>query len=259
MNTAVYDKTMEDVRGHLDFELVDTPERMEKLLNAPTLKHRRILNENLVGVEKTKPVMKLNKPIYIGVSILDLSKLHMYQYYYDVMKKKYDDKIKLLYTDTDSFIFHIETDDLYKDFKDMNEHMGFSGYGKSRPRCDASNKKVLGTFKDEHDGAIFSTHVGLKPKMYCCVNDDGKTLKKGKGIPKKIVKKELTSKDFLSTLEDNQKKHHSFNKIGSQNHQVFSITQNKVGLTNYDNKRYYIDNITSVPHGHYSIINKLIN
>ena len=119
MNNAVYGKTMEDVRGHVDFELVDTPERMEKLLNAPTLKHRHILNDNLVGVEKIKPVMKLNKPIYIGVSILELSKLHMYQYYYDVMKKKYDDKIKLLYTDTDSFIFHIETEDLYKDFDDM--------------------------------------------------------------------------------------------------------------------------------------------
>ena len=67
MNNAVYGKTMEDVRGHVDFELVGTPERMEKLLNAPTLKHRHILNENLVGVEKIKPVMKLNEPIYISV------------------------------------------------------------------------------------------------------------------------------------------------------------------------------------------------
>ena len=72
--------------------------------------------------------MKLNKPIYIGVSILELSKLHMYKYHYDVMKKKYDDKINLLYTDTDSFIYHIETEDSYKDFDDMKEHMDFSGY-----------------------------------------------------------------------------------------------------------------------------------
>ena len=109
MNNAVYGKTMEDVRGRVYFELVDTPQRMENVLNAPTLKHRHILNEHLVGVETIKPVMKLNEPIYIGVCILELSKLHMYQYYYDVMKKKYDDQIKLLYTDTDSFIFHIET------------------------------------------------------------------------------------------------------------------------------------------------------
>ena len=76
----------------------------------------------------------------------------MYQYYYDVLKEKYDDNIKLLYTDTDSFIFHIETYCLYKDFDDMKEHMGFSGYDKSHPCCDNTNKKVLGKCKDEHDG-----------------------------------------------------------------------------------------------------------
>ena len=114
---------------------------MEKLFNAPTLKHRHTLNDNLVGVEKRKPVMKLNKPIYIGVCILELSKPHMYQYYYDVMKTKYDDKIKLLYTDTDSLIFHIETKDLYKDFDDMKKHMDFSGYDKPHPCYDNTNIK----------------------------------------------------------------------------------------------------------------------
>ena len=197
--------------------------------------------------------MKLNKPIYIGVSILELSKLHMYQYYYDVMKKKYDDKIKLLYTDTDSFIFHIETEDLYKDFDDMKEHMDFSGYDKSHPCYDNTNKKVLGKFKDEHDGKIFTLHIGLKPKMYCCETDDKKVTKKGKGIDRKVVKKKLTSDDFLYTLTDNMKSHYTSNKICSKNHQVFSVTINKVGLSNYDNKRYYTDNITSIPYGHYSI------
>ena len=85
--------------------------------------------------------MKLNKPMYIGISIFELSKLQMYQFDYDVMKKKYDDKIKLLYTDTDSFIFHIETEYLYKVFDDMKEHMDFSGYGKPHPCYDSANKK----------------------------------------------------------------------------------------------------------------------
>ena len=133
-------------------ELVDTPERMEQLLNAPTLKHRHTLHYSLVGVEEIKPVMKLNKPMYIGVCTLELSKLHMYQYYYDVLKKKYDDKINLLYTDTDSFICHVETKDLYKDFDDMKEHLDFSGYAKPHPCYDNTNKKVLGKSKDEHDG-----------------------------------------------------------------------------------------------------------
>ena len=113
--------------------------------------------------ENTKPVTKLNKPTCIGVSILELSKLHMYQFYYDVMKKKYDDKYKLLYTDTDSFIFHIETDDLYTDYDDMKEHMDFSDYDRSHPCYDSTNNIVMGKLKDEHDGQISIQHIGLKP------------------------------------------------------------------------------------------------
>ena len=88
MNNAVYGKTMENVRNHINFELVDTPERYQKCVNNPTFKHRHIINENLVGVEKLKETVKLNKPIYVGMSILDLSKLHMYSFYYDVLKEK---------------------------------------------------------------------------------------------------------------------------------------------------------------------------
>ena len=142
MNKAVYGNTMEDVRGHIGFELVDTPERMEKLLNAPILKRRHILNNDLVGVEKMQPVMKLSKPIYVGVSFLDLSKPHMYQFYYDVMGNQYEDEAKLLHTDTDSFIFHIETYDLYNDSKDIDTHMDFSGYEKHILTMIISTRKL---------------------------------------------------------------------------------------------------------------------
>ena len=193
MNNAVYGKAMEDVRGHIDFEPVDTPERREKLLNAPTLKHRHTFNKYLVGVEKIKAVMELNKPIYVGLSILDLFKLHVYQFYYDVMKHKYEDKAKLLYTDTGSDTFHMETYGLYIDFKDIDTHMGFSGYEKHILTMIITNKKVLGKFKDGHDGNIFAEHIGLKPKMYCCANGYRQALQqKGKGISRTIVKQELS-------------------------------------------------------------------
>ena len=117
-----------------------------------------------------------------------------------------------------------------------------------------NNKQVLCKFKYEHDGNIFAEHIGLKPKLYCCANDYRQGLqKKGKGISRTIVKQELTVRYYVATLTDNQHKRHLSNTICSTNHQVFSITQNKVGLTNYDNKRFYIDNITSVPYGHYKI------
>ena len=116
MNNAVYGKTMENVRKHIDFELVDDEKRMLKCFNNPKLKHRHIINEELVGVEMAKGTVKLNKLMYIGVAVLGLSKVHMYQFYYGVLQKRYADKVRPVYTDTDSFIIHTETDDIYDDF-----------------------------------------------------------------------------------------------------------------------------------------------
>ena len=112
LNNAVFGKTMEDKRKHLDFEIVSDERRFMKCVNNPSLKHSHIINENLVGVEKQKPKLKLDKPIFIGMSILDLSKQHMYKFYYDVMKPKYGENIRMVYTDTDSFVFHTKTDDI---------------------------------------------------------------------------------------------------------------------------------------------------
>ena len=131
MNNAVYGKTMENVRNHMDFELVSTQQRLQKCVNNPNYKNRHIINENLVGVEKTKSILKLDKPIYLGMSILDLSKQWMYSFYYDVLKVKYGKNIKLIYTDTDSYVLQTFTDDIFEDFKQLREHMDFSGYDKN--------------------------------------------------------------------------------------------------------------------------------
>ena len=150
LNNAVFGKTMEDKRKHLDFEIVSDERRFVKCVNNPSFKHSHIINENLVGVEKQKPKLKLDKPIFIGMGILDLSKQHMYRFYYDVMKPKYGDNIRMVYTDTDSFVFHTKTDDIHQDLKEINDEMDFSGYDKKKHECyDATNKKVLGKFKDD--------------------------------------------------------------------------------------------------------------
>ena len=113
LNNAVFGKTMEDKRKHLDFEIVSDERRFMKCVNNPSFKRSHIINEDLVGVEKQKPKLKLDKPIFIGMSLLDLSKQHMYKFYYDVMKPKYGENIRMVYTDTDSFVFHTKTDDIY--------------------------------------------------------------------------------------------------------------------------------------------------
>ena len=101
---------------------------------------------------KTNTVLKLDKPIYLGISFLDLSKVHVYSFYYDVLKEKYHNDIRLIYTDTDSYVIQTFTDDIYEDWKEIKDYMDFSGYDKNHQCYDATNKKVLGKFKDEMDG-----------------------------------------------------------------------------------------------------------
>ena len=254
MNNSVYGKTMENVRKHGDFEIVHTPERFQKLVNKPLFKHRHIINEDLVIVEKDKHTVELSKPIYMGMSILDYSKIHMYSFYYDVLKPKYQDNIKLVYTDTDSYVIKVETDDLYEDFKEINEYMDFSDYNVEHPNYDKTNKKVLGKFKDEMNGKIITHFIGLKPKAYCYkVYGDEKEHKKSKGVVKHKVSNQLSYKTYDETLNRNCKEEVSFNTIRSKNHQIYSINQTKYALSNYDNKRYWYSDFESLPFGHYAI------
>ena len=254
MNNAVYGKTMEDVRKHTEFDLVSAPERFQKCVNSPTYKARHIINENLVGVEKEKAVVELNKPIYMGLSILDYSKVHMYSFYYDVLKPKYQDDIKLIYTDTDSFVIQVMTDDLFQDFKDLSDYMDFNDYPKSHPNYDASNKKVLGKFKDELSSKIMTHFIGLKPKSYAFkVQGDKKEYKKSKGVVKGKVNTELNYDMYERTLNGEIKPAVRFNTIRSKNHHIFSINQTKFALSNFENKRHWLDTNLSLPYGHYSI------
>ena len=189
MNNAVFGKTMENVRSHMDYKLVDNIVRLEKCMNSPTMKNRHPINDNLIGIENIKSVVKLNKPIYVGMAILDLSKLHMYRYYYDVLKPMYGDKMRLAYTDTDSFVIHIETEDIHEDLKQIEDYMDFSDYPTDHPNYNIANKKVLGKSKHEMNGGITTEFIGLKPKMYVMKVEDGKEQKKQREFQKTLSNK----------------------------------------------------------------------
>ena len=120
------------------------------------------------------------------MSILDLSKQHMKRFYYDVMKPKYGDNIRIVYTDTDSFVFHTRSDDIYQDLQEINDEMDFSGYDKNHNCYDATNKKVLGKFKDECEGKIMEGFTGLRPKCYALV-------------PKHVNSKPAVGKNWVCT------------------------------------------------------------
>jgi len=137
---------MENVHEHVDFELVNNI-RYEKCVSSPTFKYQHYIHDQLVGIEKTKPVVMLNKPIYAGFTILELSKLHMYQYYYDVLKPRYGNNIELGYTDTYSFVIYVKTEDVDKDLKEMNEYMDFRIIQKTILIMMLQTKKLLANLK----------------------------------------------------------------------------------------------------------------
>ena len=153
------------------------------------------------------------------------------------------------FADTDSYVIQTYTDDIYNDWKEIKEYMDFSGYDKNH-QYDPTNKKVLGKFTDEMDGKIITNFIGLRPKMYCMkIYKEEKTEKKAKGVPKLKVKRDFDTKDYTDTLHNRKSKDVNFNAIRSKNYQIYSINATKVGLTSYDNKRYWLKDADSLPYG----------
>ena len=196
-----------------------------------------------------------NKPIYVGMSILDLAKLHMYDFHYNYIKSKYGDKAKLLFTDTDPLMYAIQTDDFYKDIApDVLDMFDTSNYPKDHPSGIASdvNKKVIGMFKDEAGGLQISKFVGLRAKLYAFKMDEGMEAKKGKGVKKPVVNKSISFDDYGNYLFNKEPQMRKMNVIRSYKHQMYTKTVNKVALSHEDDKRIILeDGINTLAHGHY--------
>ena len=142
MNNAVFGKTMENVRKHRDIKLVTTDKRRNQLVSEPNYHTTKWFSENLLAVETKKTKVKMNKPVYLGLSILEISKTLMYEFGYDYMKLKYSDNVKLCYMDTDSFTMYIKTEDSYKDIANNVEKIfDTSNYEVNRPLPTGKNEK----------------------------------------------------------------------------------------------------------------------
>ena len=164
MNNSVFGKTMENLRKRVDVRLVTNEKQLDKLTAKPTFVSSKIFNENLMAVHKIKETLTLNRPAYVGMCILDLSKTFMCDFHYNYIKKEYGSRAKLLFTDTDSLTYEIEMEDVYKDLWKRKELFDNSDYPKGSPYESQENKKVIGKFKDESCGKIISEFVGLSPK-----------------------------------------------------------------------------------------------
>ena len=254
MNNSVFGKTMENLRKRVDIRLVTSKHKILKLASKPTFVSSKIFNDNLVAVHKIKETLTLNRPAYVGMCILDLSKTLMYDFHYNYIKKKYGDKAKLLFTDTDSLTYEIQAEDVYQDFWNDKHLFDNSDYPESSPYFDKTNKKIIGKFKDEVAGVPITEFVGLKSKMYSYVKENQTGGKTAKGIKKIVIKNDVKHEDYKQTLLENKQMYHKMKTIRSQNHQLGSYEINKVSLSCFDDKRYIHDNGTSsYAYGHYKI------
>lgn len=252
MNNSVFGKTMENVRNRIQVECCFEDGRQKHLQSKINyLRTKPFHNENnsFSIVELNQNIVKLDKPIYAGFTILDLSKLHMYDFHYNVMKPKYGDNIELLMTDTDSFVYKIKTDDFYKDMYDMRDYYDMSEYSKDCSLYDSTNKKVLGKFKDETPNSIITDFIGIRSKCYT-IRTNEKLIKKSKGVSKKVVEKNIDFIDYKNCVMENKDIYRSINSIRTSNMTNYSITQNKLALSNKDDKRVW-EGTKSRAYGHW--------
>ena len=258
MNNSVFGKTMENIRNRVDVKLVNTEEKLRKLAAKPNFKSRKIFSENLVSVHMKKTSLTMVKPVYLGMCILDLSKTIMFDFHYQYIKSKYGDKAKLLFSDTDSLMYEIETEDFYKDISgDVKNRFDTSDYPENHPSGIPTgiNKKVLGKMKDEAAGKIIKEFVGLRAKLYSYKMYEGEEeIKKCKGIKKQVVKSSISHEDYKTCLTTGKEQLRKQNILRSYGHEVYTEEVNKVALSALDDKRYILsDGIHSLAWGHYKI------
>ena len=225
MNNAVFGKTMENVRKHRNIKLVRTDYKRNKLVSEPNYHTIKLISDNLAIIEMRKVKVKMNKPIYLGLSILELSKIIiMYEFWYDYVKVKYEDRARLCYMNTDSFVLHVRTKDFYRDIsEDVKDRFDTSNFYCDRPLPIGVNKKVVGLMKDELGGGIITEFAALRPKAYSYRTD--------------VVKKMLGFDDYKKCLFEKGKVLKSQQRFKSENHTVYTECINKVALSYDDDKR----------------------
>ena len=259
MNNAVFGKSIEDQRNRLNMKLCLNEKQAEKYLIKPNYESFLILDEDKVLVNIRKQKVMLNRPIYIGFACLEYSKHLMYSTYYKQFKAHYGDNVTLCYTDTDSLVMAIKTDDYYCDLqRHFTDIMDLSNYPKDHFLYDDRYGKVVGRFKDELAGSIIEEFIALKPKLYSILYNDGRYKNRAKGVQKSVLKRTITHQDYKDVLFRNRIIDSQTRRIQSKDHQLSTIESTKRVFQPFEDKRYYLDDgIHSLAFGHYKINSNL--
>ena len=254
MNNAVYGKTNENLRNRVNVEVITDRKIALKRIAKPAFKRSQIIQEDLVIIQSAITTLNLNKPIYVGFSVLELSKALMYDFHYNHIKKKYkDDKVNLMFSDTGFLLYEIETDYIYKDLEDKDMY-DFSDYPPNHFLQSDINTKTIGKSKDELKGETLEEFCGLRSKCYSLLYDCPREKSKltAKGYVQSVKNEHFEHEHYLQTLFERKTFTVSQNIIKSREHQVCSYNVKKTALTAYDVKRWICCNgIDTLAHGHY--------
>lgn len=274
MNNSIFGKTIENVENRVDVrfcnswncERTSTKSKygLERYISKPNFHSATIFSEDLVAVQLNKTKIVYDKPIYTGFAVLELSKYVMYSFHYDYMLPKYGDNMKLLYTDTDSFIYDIKTEDFYQDIKpDLEAKFDTSDFPKDNVySLPLVNKKVVGMMKDENNGRIVKEFIALRSKMYAYIlngDDEGEgniCIKKNKGVNAAVVRK-LNFEKYHQCLDLNKNFYDNLYNLISDKHNVFTQIKRKKILCGRDEKRFIMQNgVETLAWGHCRIPSK---
>ena len=258
-NNALYGKTVENKRRRMRFCLASTPEEVMKYSSNPSFNDCIIFNEHLVGCHLLRERIILDKPIFIGQTVLDIAKLIMYELYYVKLKKyetEFNCKIDVVGGDTDSFFLVVDNCSVYDQLVPAmlrDDLLDTSNFDKSHKYYSEKNRARLGCIKDESKGEPYREWVLLKPKCYSMETIARKVAKRAKGVKRATVKKKITHKDYYQAYKEKKHIYHTQMRIGSKKHNLTTTTFTKKSLSSFEDKRCWLKSNFSLPYGHYTL------
>ena len=261
-NNSIYGKTCENQKRRSDIRLVNNERDCKRLIEKPHMKGFKIFTPTLAAIDLRKVEAKIDKPFYVGFSVLELSKLHMYKFHYRYIKREFGDAAQLLFTDTDSLMYLVTGRNPYEKFyADRAEYFDFASFPRDHKYFDGTNNKVIGMFKDEANGAQITEFVGLRPKMYSFLSNNPSAPEKhvAKGIQQAVAKK-LKHQDYLQQLNNPTENRQINRRIGAKLHKIYSIQTSKRGLCAFDDKRILLeDGISTLAYGHHRATGEVVD
>jgi hypothetical protein len=256
MNNATFGKSMENVRLRRNIQLISDPNKCMKLASKPQFESFKIINEETVLFDRVRKTVTLNKPMYAGFCILEISKAIMFNFHYNVMQKRFPaGSLKVLFTDTDSLCYSSRCQDAYDLMSLDKEWFDFSNYPPSHPLYSKSNEKTIGKFKDECGGVAPIEFVGLRSKMYSLLVEADKPSKRtAKGVKRLFVEKRVRHDMYLNTLKTKTSTRAEFVNFRSLLHNVQTVHFSRTCLSAYDDKRHVReDGVHTYAYGHYKL------